>query len=259
MARERLGVRRVLAVAPELECARRHDGRGGAGRAGPRAGRRSRRARARGGGHARGVAAVRGARRRRLTSAPTPPSAIRATSRGSSWSKGQRGLPRTLAAFRRSLLGRWPGGARGGARADGLARASNLPAGRAAGASRRAHRARRSRRADPDRDPRRDRPARAQTLEELRAALAARDERLQMMLAGIAHEVRNPLGGLELYAGLLRDALAAQPERLERSAASSARSLPQDRGERVPGVRAPARAPAEPVPAPASCSTTSAS
>jgi signal transduction histidine kinase len=35
------------------------------------------------------------------------------------------------------------------------------------------------------------------------------------MLAGIAHEVRNPLGGLELYAGLLRDALANQPERLD--------------------------------------------
>jgi signal transduction histidine kinase len=38
---------------------------------------------------------------------------------------------------------------------------------------------------------------------------------MQMMLAGIAHEVRNPLGGLELYAGLLRDALAEQPERLD--------------------------------------------
>jgi signal transduction histidine kinase len=34
------------------------------------------------------------------------------------------------------------------------------------------------------------------------------------MLAGIAHEVRNPLGGVELYAGLLRDGLADQPERL---------------------------------------------
>ncbi len=55
----------------------------------------------------------------------------------------------------------------------------------------------------------------AQTFEETRAALKARDERTQMMLAGIAHEVRNPLGGLELYAGLLRDALGAQPERLE--------------------------------------------
>jgi signal transduction histidine kinase len=55
----------------------------------------------------------------------------------------------------------------------------------------------------------------AQTLEETRAALRARDERMQMMLAGIAHEVRNPLGGLELYAGLLRDALVSQPERLD--------------------------------------------
>jgi signal transduction histidine kinase len=54
----------------------------------------------------------------------------------------------------------------------------------------------------------------AATLDDTRAALAARDERLQMMLAGIAHEVRNPLGGVELYAGLLREALAGQPERL---------------------------------------------
>jgi signal transduction histidine kinase len=55
----------------------------------------------------------------------------------------------------------------------------------------------------------------AATLDDMRAALRARDERLQMTLAGIAHEVRNPLGGLELYAGLLRDALAGQPERLQ--------------------------------------------
>jgi signal transduction histidine kinase len=52
-------------------------------------------------------------------------------------------------------------------------------------------------------------------LDEMRAALAARDERLQMMLAGIAHEVRNPLGGLRLYAGLLREGVVGQPERLE--------------------------------------------
>ena len=55
----------------------------------------------------------------------------------------------------------------------------------------------------------------ATTLDEMRAALQARDERLQMMLAGIAHEVRNPLGGLELYAGLLRDALTGEPDRLQ--------------------------------------------
>jgi signal transduction histidine kinase len=54
----------------------------------------------------------------------------------------------------------------------------------------------------------------ASRLDEMRIALRARDERMQMMLAGIAHEVRNPLGGLELYAGLLREGLAGQPERL---------------------------------------------
>ena len=55
----------------------------------------------------------------------------------------------------------------------------------------------------------------AQTIDQMRSALKARDERMQMMLAGIAHEVRNPLGGLELYAGLLREALHDRPERLE--------------------------------------------
>jgi signal transduction histidine kinase len=54
----------------------------------------------------------------------------------------------------------------------------------------------------------------ASRLDEMRSALHARDERMQMMLAGIAHEVRNPLGGLELYAGLLREGLAGEPERL---------------------------------------------
>jgi len=54
----------------------------------------------------------------------------------------------------------------------------------------------------------------AARLDEMRAALQARDERMQMMLAGIAHEVRNPLGGLEIYSGLLREGLSGQPERL---------------------------------------------
>jgi len=54
----------------------------------------------------------------------------------------------------------------------------------------------------------------AARLDEMRAALAARDERMRMMLAGIAHEVRNPLGGLELFAGLLREGLADNPDRL---------------------------------------------
>lgn len=53
----------------------------------------------------------------------------------------------------------------------------------------------------------------ARTLEEMRQALRARDERLQMMLAGIAHEVRNPLGGIELFAGILREELPRDDER----------------------------------------------
>lgn len=49
----------------------------------------------------------------------------------------------------------------------------------------------------------------AQGIEAMRKGLKARDERLQMMLSGIAHEVRNPLGGMQLFAGLLRDELSA--------------------------------------------------
>jgi signal transduction histidine kinase len=54
----------------------------------------------------------------------------------------------------------------------------------------------------------------AVSLEQMRVALRSRDERLQLMLAGIAHEVRNPLGGLQLYAGLLRESLTGDGERL---------------------------------------------
>jgi signal transduction histidine kinase len=55
----------------------------------------------------------------------------------------------------------------------------------------------------------------AETLEAMRRQLRSRDERMQIMLAGIAHEVRNPLGGMELYAGLLRDELAGDPPKLD--------------------------------------------
>ncbi len=54
----------------------------------------------------------------------------------------------------------------------------------------------------------------AHTMEEMRRGLRSRDERMQMMLAGIAHEVRNPLGGLQLYAGILRDELTGDEEKL---------------------------------------------
>jgi signal transduction histidine kinase len=50
------------------------------------------------------------------------------------------------------------------------------------------------------------------TIEEMRRALHARDEERETLLAGIAHEVRNPLGALDLFAGLLAEEVAARPE-----------------------------------------------
>lgn len=47
----------------------------------------------------------------------------------------------------------------------------------------------------------------ARTMRSMASSLRARDEEMQMMLAGIAHEVRNPLGGIELFGGLLREDL----------------------------------------------------
>lgn len=44
----------------------------------------------------------------------------------------------------------------------------------------------------------------ARTIEDMRRAIIQRQQRQQMMLAGIAHEIRNPLGGIELFAGLLQ-------------------------------------------------------
>lgn len=43
------------------------------------------------------------------------------------------------------------------------------------------------------------------TMEEMRRALVARNEQQKAMLAGVAHEIRNPLGGIELFAGLMRE------------------------------------------------------
>lgn len=40
----------------------------------------------------------------------------------------------------------------------------------------------------------------AQAMERMRQGILERDERLRLMLAQVAHEIRNPLGGLELFA-----------------------------------------------------------
>ncbi|PID37719.1 MAG: two-component sensor histidine kinase [Proteobacteria bacterium] len=55
----------------------------------------------------------------------------------------------------------------------------------------------------------------ARTMNEMREALQARESELQLMLSGIAHEVRNPLGGIALFAGLLREEVAADQDQLE--------------------------------------------
>lgn len=47
----------------------------------------------------------------------------------------------------------------------------------------------------------------ARELEAMRSALESRDRQLKMMLAGVAHEVRNPIGGIELFTGLLHEEL----------------------------------------------------
>ncbi len=50
------------------------------------------------------------------------------------------------------------------------------------------------------------------TIEEMRKALHARDAERETLLAGIAHEVRNPLGALDLFAGLLSEEIQGRPE-----------------------------------------------
>ncbi len=54
-----------------------------------------------------------------------------------------------------------------------------------------------------------------QTMQAMIRDLKARDTRMQMMLAGIAHEVRNPLGGIELFGGLLREDIPSTDPRRE--------------------------------------------
>ncbi len=50
----------------------------------------------------------------------------------------------------------------------------------------------------------------ARELEAMREALESRDRQLKLMLGGVAHEVKNPLGGIELFAGLLDEELTGK-------------------------------------------------
>ncbi|MGI5862461.1 MAG: ATP-binding protein [Myxococcales bacterium] len=54
----------------------------------------------------------------------------------------------------------------------------------------------------------------AEGMDRMRGKLQSRERELQMMLAGVAHEVRNPLGGIELFAGLLAEELEGDEGKL---------------------------------------------
>ncbi len=46
-------------------------------------------------------------------------------------------------------------------------------------------------------------------LDAMRRAILAREEQLRMMISGVAHEVRNPLGGMTLFLGLLKEEVSS--------------------------------------------------
>lgn len=52
------------------------------------------------------------------------------------------------------------------------------------------------------------------TLNEMRESIVERDRYLQMLQRGIAHEVRNPLGGMELFCDILSDELSGDETKL---------------------------------------------
>jgi signal transduction histidine kinase len=54
----------------------------------------------------------------------------------------------------------------------------------------------------------------ARELEVMRTRLEGRDQQLKLMLGGVAHEVKNPLGGIELFAGLLAEELGSPAPQL---------------------------------------------
>ena len=53
----------------------------------------------------------------------------------------------------------------------------------------------------------------ARAMERMRGGIRRRDEQLRLMLSRVAHEIRNPLGGLELFASAAQDAERPQERR----------------------------------------------
>lgn len=55
----------------------------------------------------------------------------------------------------------------------------------------------------------------AHSLNEMRLSIVERDRYLQMLQRGIAHEVRNPLGGMELFCDILTEELGVDMEKID--------------------------------------------
>ena len=64
-----------------------------------------------------------------------------------------------------------------------------------------------------------------ETMERMRKQLAERDAKMQQMLAGIAHEVRNPLAGMTLFADILKRRAARRPTSAARTSSKIQREL----------------------------------
>jgi two-component system OmpR family sensor kinase len=56
----------------------------------------------------------------------------------------------------------------------------------------------------------------AKTMDEMRSNIIRRDGQLKTMLAGVAHEIRNPLGGIEIFADLISQELKEGSEQKKR-------------------------------------------
>ncbi|HEY4491000.1 MAG TPA: HAMP domain-containing sensor histidine kinase, partial [Acidobacteriota bacterium] len=54
----------------------------------------------------------------------------------------------------------------------------------------------------------------AKSIETMRQNILHRDVQMKMMLSGIAHEIRNPLGGMELFAGILDNEKLTEHQRV---------------------------------------------
>lgn len=92
-----------------------------------------------------------------------------------------------------------------------LSRWVSIPLARLAHAAGRIGRGDLQARVDPQGPP--ETRALGRSVNHMADALQARDTRMQMMLAGIAHEVRNPLGGIELFGGMLQEDLPPEDPR----------------------------------------------